>query len=145
MTTIAELPQERIQEFRTRLRGKLLGPGDDSYDAVRTVWNAMIDRRPALIARCVGAADVIAAVCFAREHDLLVSVRGGGHNVAGLSVCDGGLMIDLSPMKGIRVDPAAGDAHVPSPACCGPSSTARLRHSAWRPLGAWCPPPVSPG
>ena len=110
MTTIAELPQERIQEFRTRLRGKLLGPGDDSYDAVRTVWNAMIDRRPALIARCVGAADVIAAVCFAREHDLLVSVRGGGHSVAGLSVCDGGLMIDLSPMKGIRVDPVAGTA-----------------------------------
>lgn len=95
-----------IQELKNRLRGDLLRPGDNDYDTARKVWNAMIDKRPALIARCAGAADVIQCVKFAREHDLLVFVRGGGHSVPGLSVCDGGLMIDLSPMKGIRVDPA---------------------------------------
>jgi FAD/FMN-containing dehydrogenase len=92
------------------LRGKLLAAGDDSYDSVRKVWNGMTNRRPALIARCTGAADVIAAVTFAREQGLLTSIRGGGHNVAGKAVCDGGLMIDLAPMKGIRVDPVARTA-----------------------------------
>jgi FAD/FMN-containing dehydrogenase len=95
-----------VHAFKTSLRGALLCPGDDGYDAARTVYNAMIDRRPALIARCAGTADVIASVQFARAHTLLVSVRGGGHNVAGNAVCDGGLMLDLSPMQGIRVDPA---------------------------------------
>ena len=94
-----------IQQLRASLRGTLLCPGDDGYDAARRVWNAMIDRKPALIVRCVGVADVISAVKFARTHQLLVSVRGGGHNVTGNAVCDGGIMIDLSPMKGIRVDP----------------------------------------
>ncbi len=93
-------------ELRSRLRGDILGRGDPGYDAVRRVWNGMIDKRPALIARCTGTADVAAAVAVVREHDLLVAVRGGGHNVAGNAVCDGGLVIDLSPMKGIRVDPA---------------------------------------
>ena len=88
-----------------RLRGDLLYPGDQGYDEARTVWNAMIDRYPAAIARCTGTADVVAAVNFAREHNLLFSVRGGGHNVAGKAVVDGGLMIDLSPMKGIHVNP----------------------------------------
>jgi FAD/FMN-containing dehydrogenase len=83
----------------------IVRPGETGYDAARTVPNAMINRQPAIIARCAGAADVIACVRFAREHDVLVSVRGGGHSVAGKSVCDGGLMIDLSAMKGIRVDP----------------------------------------
>jgi FAD/FMN-containing dehydrogenase len=95
-----------VQDFRAGLRGALLQPGDDGYEAARRVWNGAIDRRPALIARCTGAADVIRAVNFARSNDLLVSVRGGGHNVTGNAVCDGGLMIDLSPMKGIRVDTA---------------------------------------
>lgn len=93
-----------------RFRGQLLGPQDDGYESARKVWNAMIDRHPALIARCVGAADVIAAVDFARERELVVSVRGGGHSVAGAAVCDGGLMIDLSPMKSVRVDPASRTA-----------------------------------
>jgi FAD/FMN-containing dehydrogenase len=96
-----------VEALQARLCGPLLRAGDTGYDEARTVWNAMIDRRPALIARCSGAADVIAAVTFARENGLLVSIRGGGHNVAGKAVCDGGLMIDLSRMKGIRVDPAA--------------------------------------
>jgi FAD/FMN-containing dehydrogenase len=85
----------------------LLQPGDYGYDEARRVWNAMIDRRPALIARCAGASDVIKAVNFARRHDLLVSVRGGGHSFAGNAVCDGGLVIDLTRMQGIRVDPVS--------------------------------------
>jgi FAD/FMN-containing dehydrogenase len=91
--------------FRESLRGQTFCPRENGYDPARTVPNAMVDRRPAIIARCAGAADVIACVQFAREHDLLVSIRGGGHSVAGKSVCEGGLMIDLSAMKGIRVDP----------------------------------------
>ena len=93
-----------IQQLRARVRGALLCPGQDGYDAARTIPNAMIDRRPALIVRCTGAADVVASVCFARQHNLLVAVRGGGHSVAGKSVCEAGLMIDLSTMKGMRVD-----------------------------------------
>ena len=82
-----------------------MAPSDAGYDAARRVWNGMVDKRPALIARCTGANDVVACVNFAREHEVLTSVRGGGHNYAGKAVCDDGLMIDLSPMKGIRVDP----------------------------------------
>ena len=99
------IPESAIQKFRESLRGQTFCPSEVGYDAARTVPNAMIDRRPAVIARCSGAADVIACVRFAREHDALVAVRSGGHSVAGKSVCDGGLMIDLSAMKGIRVDP----------------------------------------
>lgn len=96
-----------IMNFRASLRGQTLCPGEPDYDAARTLPNAMIDRRPAVIVRCSGVADVVACVRFASEHDILVSVRGGGHSVAGKSVCDGGLVIDLSPMKGIRVDAAS--------------------------------------
>jgi len=94
-----------VQNFADRLRGRLLRPGDGGYDEARKLWNGMIERHPALIARCAGAADVIAAVQFARDHRLLVSVKGGGHNITGNAVCEGGLTIDLSPMKGVRVDP----------------------------------------
>ena len=99
-----------VDELRSRMRGPVLAAGDDGYDAARRIWNAMIDKRPGLIARCAGAADVLEAVRFAASHGLLVSVRGGGHNVAGTAACEGGLMIDLSPMKGIHVDPAARTA-----------------------------------
>jgi FAD/FMN-containing dehydrogenase len=105
---VATIDENAIEAFRASLRGQLLRPGDGGYDEARKVWNAMIDRYPALIARCAGVADIIAVVDFAREHGLLVSVRGGGHNVAGNAVCDGGLMIDLSPMRGICVDPRKG-------------------------------------
>lgn len=101
-----ELGEAEVAGLKARLRGDLLRPDDSGYDDARRVWNGMIDKRPALIARCTGTGDVIAAVTFAREHELVVSVRGGGHNYAGKSVCDDGLMIDLSPMKGISVDPA---------------------------------------
>jgi FAD/FMN-containing dehydrogenase len=100
------MTDETIASLRSAIRGELLTAGTPEYDAARTVWNGMIDKRPALIARCRGAADVIAAVNFAREQKLLLSVRGGGHNVAGLALCDGGLTIDLSSMRGIRVDAA---------------------------------------
>jgi FAD/FMN-containing dehydrogenase len=96
-----------ISELRSRVRGQVLTDADAGYDVARRIWNAMIDKRPALIVRCEGAADVGEAVRFAAAHELLVSVRGGGHNVAGTAVCDGGLMIDLSLMKGIRVDPGS--------------------------------------
>src|SRR5215213_4073556 len=100
------LEEAAVEEFKAGLRGELLRPGDDGYEEARMVWNAMIDKRPALIARCAGAADVIHSVIFARANKVLVAVRGGGHDAAGNAVCDGGLVIDLSRMKGIRVDPA---------------------------------------
>lgn len=100
------LSEASIQELSATLRGRLLLPADEGYDEARKIWNAMIDRRPAVIARCAGAADVIQAIRFARENNLVLAVRGGGHNVAGNAVCDGGLMLDLSQMKGLRVDPA---------------------------------------
>jgi FAD/FMN-containing dehydrogenase len=98
------LDEATIAKFKDLLRGELLRPGHDGYDAARKIWNAMIDKRPALIVRCVGAGDVVHSVQFAREHELSVAVRGGGHNIAGNCLCEGGLMIDLSPMKGMRVD-----------------------------------------
>src|SRR5437879_9493987 len=101
----AILEEAAVEDFAAGLRGPLLRPGEAGYDEARRVWNGMIDRRPALIARSAGVADVIAAVRFARTHELLVSVRGGGHNITGNAVCEGGLMIDLSPMKSVRVDP----------------------------------------
>jgi FAD/FMN-containing dehydrogenase len=94
----------KVAELSEKLRGALLQAGDAGYDDARQVWNGMIDKRPALIARCTGAADVIDAVNFGRTHDLLIAIRGGGHNVAGNAVCDGGLMIDLSLMRAVRVD-----------------------------------------
>ncbi|MDX1375271.1 MAG: FAD-binding oxidoreductase [Burkholderiales bacterium] len=101
-----------LNELKARLRGDLIRPGDADYDAARKVYNGMIDRRPAAIARCADVADVIEAVKFAREHKLLLAVRAGGHNAGGLGVCDDGLVIDLSRLRGIRVDPAARTASV---------------------------------
>jgi FAD/FMN-containing dehydrogenase len=98
------LEDAEVATFAANLRGPLLRQGDAGYDTARQVWNGMIDRRPALIARCAGVADVIAAVRFSRENGVLVSVKGGGHNITGNAVCEGGLMIDLSPMKSVRVD-----------------------------------------
>lgn len=98
------LDEATVQGFKANLRGEQLCSGHDGYDAARTVYNAMIDKRPAMIVRCAGTADVINAVNFVHTHNLLVAVRGGGHSVAGKSVCDGGVLIDLSLMKGMRVD-----------------------------------------
>src|SRR5919199_1197910 len=98
------LDEAAVQDFTASLRGEVFRPTDEGYDEARTIHNGMIDRRPTLIARCAGVADVMASVQFARDQQLLVSVRCGGHGVPGFSVCDGGLMIDLSTMRGVRVD-----------------------------------------
>ncbi|MFW5935569.1 MAG: FAD-binding oxidoreductase, partial [Halolamina sp.] len=112
ITDAPTIDAEAVQTLERTIRGRLLRPDDEGYDEARTIWNAMIDRQPALITRCAGVADVIASVNFAREHDLLLAVRGGGHNVAGDAVCDDGLVIDLSPMNSVRVDPVARAARV---------------------------------
>ena len=103
----AVISAAEVEDFRRSLHGESLLPGDAGYDDARRIWNAMVDKRPALIARCSGTADVINSVNFARDNGLLISVRGGGHNFPGNSVCDDGLMIDLSRMTGVRVDPTA--------------------------------------
>jgi FAD/FMN-containing dehydrogenase len=109
----------KLAELSTTFRGELLREGDEGYEEARQIWNGMIDRRPGVIARCTGAADVMQAVNYAREQNLLVAVRGGGHNIAGNAVCDGGIMIDLSPMKSVRVDPEARRAWVQPGATLG--------------------------
>jgi len=107
------LGEATVQELRDALRGELYQPGDDGYEEAKRLWNGAHDgSEPAVVARCTGTADVIAALGFARAHDLAVAVRGGGHSVAGLSTCDGGMVIDLGPMRNVRVDPAARRAHV---------------------------------
>lgn len=93
-----------------RIRGRVIRPGDDEYDRARRVWNGAIDRHPAMVVQCAGVADVVAAVRYAREHDVVVAVRGGGHNIAGFGTCDDGMVIDLSGMKAVRIDPAARTA-----------------------------------
>jgi FAD/FMN-containing dehydrogenase len=97
-TTVSD---ETIRALAEVLRGRLVQPSDPDYDDVRAVWNGMVDRHPALIVQCAGVADVVTSVNFAKQHDLVVAVRGGGHNAAGNAVCDDGLVIDLSLMKGV--------------------------------------------
>ncbi|MFO1127665.1 MAG: FAD-binding oxidoreductase [Rhodospirillales bacterium] len=101
----ADIAEDVIADLRGRLRGSLLTADDPGYDEARAVWNGMIDKRPGLIVRCAGAADVLSAIRFARTRCCLVSIKGAGHNIAGSAVCDGGLMLDLSPMKSVHVDP----------------------------------------
>jgi FAD/FMN-containing dehydrogenase len=104
---VSEIAPETLDRLRAQLRGPLLRPGDPGYEDSRTVWNAMIQRHPALVVRCLGVSDVIAGVRFAREQGLTLCIKGGGHNIAGLATCDGGLMLDLSLMRGVMVDPQA--------------------------------------
>src|SRR5215831_6421045 len=107
------LGEASVQELREAVHGTVLVPGDDEYEAACRAWNGMFDdTRPALIVRCTGAADVIAALGFARGKDLPIAVRGGGHSVAGFSKCDDGMVIDLSPMRSVHVDPAEQRAFV---------------------------------
>lgn len=106
------ISEPALHQFRTSLRGQLLLPDHPGYEDARRIHNAMIDRRPGAIVRCAGVADIIACIRFARENNVTVSIRGTGHNVAGISLCDGGMVIDLSAMKGIHVDPSARTARV---------------------------------
>jgi DNA-binding GntR family transcriptional regulator len=114
-----ELDKSTLTELRASFRGELVRPSDPGYDQHRKIWNGSIDRRPALIARCTGVADVIAAVRFAKATGLEIAVRGGGHSFPDLSLCDGGIVIDLAPMKGIRVDPRARTARAQAGALLG--------------------------
>ena len=133
-----------IAVFRASLRGELIEPGDAGYDAARKVYNAMIERRPRLIARCADAADVMAAVNFGREQKLLVAVRGGGHNAGGLGVCDDGLVIDLSRMNYVRVDPKKKTVQVGGARFGAMWITRRMR-SGWRCRRELFRQPVWPG
>ena len=116
-TGAAVVDAARLGALQAAVKGEILDQHAPAYDEARSIWNAMIDRKPDLIIRCRDEADVVHAVNFARDHGLLVAVRGGGHNIAGSAVCDGGVVIDLSQMKDVRVDAAARQARV------GPGAT----------------------
>ncbi len=124
-----------IDELKAQFHGQVVLPGDTDYDQVRRIWNAMIDRKPALIARCTSPDDVVQAVKFGRKHSLLVSIRGGGHNIAGNAVCDDGLMIDLSQMKGVKVDAKARRAIVEPGCTLADVDAATQAHGLATPLG----------
>ena len=123
------------KDLATKVQGEILTADSPGFDKVRVVWNAMIDRKPALIARCKSTDDVVACVKFAKQHDLLVAVRGGGHNIAGNAVCEGGLLIDLSLMRAVKVDAAKQTAHVEGGALLGDFDQAAQAHGLATPLG----------
>src|SRR6188508_2057378 len=115
MISTVDLPttisSEELEKFISGLGGTVVTPESPDYDSARTIWNAMVDKHPSMIVRCTSTADVIHSVKFAREHNLLVAVKGAGHNIAGNAICNGGLVIDLSQMKSIRVDTATQRAY----------------------------------
>ena len=131
VTTPAEAAGKELSGFE----GRLIGPEDSDYEAARTVYNAMIDKRPALIARCASLGDVSRAIAFARDHDLLIAIRGGGHNGAGLGTCDDGVVIDLSLLKDIQVDPAARTVRVGGGCAWGEVDQATSEHGLATPSG----------
>lgn len=130
-----DLRQDAVDNLKSRLKGPVLVSGDPGYQESRTVWNAMIDRRPALVVRCLGVADVIACVQFAREHDLLLCIKGGGHNIAGLATVDGALMLDMSLMRGVWVDPRAKIAHAQAGCLLGDLDRETQLYGLAAPLG----------
>ena len=132
---ISTLDGQSLQSLKAGLRGQVLLPSDDRYNEVRQIWNAMIDRRPAMIVRCAGAADVRSAVRFAKQHGLLCCVRGAGHNIAGKALADGALLIDLSAMRSVRVDPELRIAYVEPGATLGDVDHETQAHGLAVPLG----------
>ncbi|WP_428775450.1 FAD-binding oxidoreductase [Vibrio sp.] len=129
------IDKAKLEDFKDHFGGELVFPTDPSYEEIRQIWNAMIDRKPGLIARCKSAEDVVMAVNLARENQLLVSVRGGGHNIAGNALCDNGLTIDLSLMKQIHVDPVTKRATVGPGCTLGDLDEATLKHGLATPVG----------
>jgi FAD/FMN-containing dehydrogenase len=132
---MVSLTSEVIDTLKSKVRGSVLTPADAGYDEARTVWNATIDRRPAMIVRCAGTADVIATVGFARDNGLVLSIRGGAHNIAGSAVCDDGVMLDMSAMKSVRVDPEAKRAYVEPGATLGDFDSEAQAFGLATPLG----------
>lgn len=132
---MAKVANDRIEKLRGKVMGRIILPGDSNYDEVRAIWNAMIDRRPALIVQCTQADDVAHAIAFARENQLEISIRGAGHNIAGNSVCDGGLMIDFSEMRNVRIDAATKRAHVDPGATLADFDAAAQKHGLATPVG----------
>lgn len=130
-----DLKQDTFDGLKMRLRGPVLLPGDVGYEESRTVWNAMIDRKPAAVARCLGSVDVIACVQFAREHDILLCIKGGGHNIAGLATFDGALMLDMSLMRGVWVDPRRKVANAQAGCLLGDVDRETQVHGLAAPLG----------
>ena len=130
-----QVPDTAVAELRQRVSGSVLVPGDPGYDEARTLWNAMIDRRPALVVRARNAADVAAAMDFARTHDLLLGVRSGGHQIAGLAVADGALLVDLSQMRAVAVDPDKRTVRVEPGATLGEVDAATQPYGLAVPMG----------
>ena len=132
---MTEVAAKAIEGLKARVRGPLFVPGDADYEVSRSVWNAMIDRRPAAVVRCLGTADVAAGVHFAREHGVPLAIKGGGHNVAGLAICDGGLVLDMSLMRGVWVDPRTRTARVQAGCLLGDVDRETQVHGLAAPLG----------
>ena|SRR5450631_188052 len=126
-----------IEELKSEFKGEILLPSDGAYESARKIWNAMIDRHSAVIARCATTSDVVLGVNFARNNGLLLAVRGGGHNIAGNAMCDGGIVIDLSTMKAARVDPAGRRVTIEGGATLGDLDAATQAHGVATPTG--CP------
>ena len=121
---MTEIQAAKLKELKSNFRGAILLPGDNAYESARKIWNAMIDKHPALILRCATTSDVVRAVNFARDNGLILAVRGGGHNIAGNAMCDDGIVIDLSQMKAANVDPDARQGRPSQPSF----ERSQLRH-----------------
>ena len=132
---MTQLQPTKVEALRSDFRGEILLPGDDDYDNARKIWNATIDRHPALIARCSTTSDVVHAVNFARDNKLLLAIRGGGHNIAGNAMCDDGIVIDLSKMKAARVDPGARRVTIEGGATLADLDAATQAHGLATPVG----------
>ena len=132
---MGDLPAGRIEEFKNGFKGEVLLPGDGAYESARRIWNAMIDKRPAIIARCAATSNIVRGVNFARDNALLLAVRGGGHNIAGSATCDGGIVLDLSPMRAASVNPDSRRVTIEGGATLADLDAATQAHGLAVPLG----------